>query len=108
MKITLSITDIADYLLKDSYAAWSRSGAREMAHWLEEMEEDSGMEMELDTVAIRCEYSEYESIAEAAGAYGWEADENEFSEQHSAAAQQFLEENTDIRIFNGGVIIRQF
>lgn len=108
MKITLSITDIADYLLKDSYAAWSRCGAREMSHWLEEMEEDCGMEMELDTVAIRCEYSEYESIIEAAGAYGWQPDENEFYEQHNAAAQQFLEEHTDIRIFNGGVIIRQF
>jgi hypothetical protein len=107
MKITLSITDIADYLLKDCYAAWSRCGAREMAHWLEEMEEACG-EMELDTVAIRCEYSEYESITEAAGAYGWKPDENEFCEQHDAAARQFLEANTDIRIFNGGVIVRQF
>jgi hypothetical protein len=101
MKIILSI--------KDPYAAWSRIGAREMAHWLEALEEDSsGIELELDTVAIRCKYAEYESIAEAAGVYGWEPDEHEFYEQHNAAARQFLEANTDIRIFNGGVIIRKF
>ena len=108
MKITLNTYDIADYLRKDSYASWTHSGAREMAEWLEEMEEDSGTEMDFDKVAIRCEYAEYESIAEAAGAYGWEPDEHEFYEQHDASARQFLELNTEIRIFNGGVIIRQF
>ena len=108
MKITLSSHDITNYLLADSYASWTRSGAREMAKWLEEMEEDSGNEMDFDIVAIRCEYSEYESIAEAAGAYGWEPDEYEFYEQHNSAARHFLEENTEIRIFSNGVIIRQF
>jgi hypothetical protein len=108
MKITLSTHQIAGELMRDENAKWSRSGAYALAEWLEEIEEDCGIELELDTVALRCEYAEYESVAEAAGAYGWEPDEYEFYEQHNAAAQQFLEANTDIRIFNGGVIICQF
>ena len=108
MKITLGTNDIMDYLLEDSCKAWTRSGAREMAEWLEQMEEDSGIEMELDTVGIRCSYSEYETVMEAAGEYGWEPDASEFADQQEAAARQYLEARTEIRLFSGGVLVLNF
>lgn len=108
MKITLGTNDIMDYLLDDAPKAWTRSGARAMAEWLEEMEEEDKYETELDTVAVRCSYSEYETVMEAASEYDWEPDPTEFSDQHEAAARQYLEERTEIRLFSGGVLVLNF
>jgi hypothetical protein len=108
MKITLGTNDIMDYLLDDAPKAWTRSGARAMAEWLEEMEEDCRMELDFDAVAIRCGYSEYETVMEAASEYGWEADSAEYVEQHEAAARQYLEARTEIRLFSGGVLVLNF
>jgi hypothetical protein len=108
MKLTIGTYDIADYLVADTYNAWTRSGSLAMAEWLEQMEEDSGIEMEFNACEIRCEYSEYKSVMEAAGEYGWEPDAAEYAEQTEAAALQYLEERTDICIFASGVIIRKF
>lgn len=60
MKITLSTNEVADRLNEveafgneeDSYSL-----CYSMAEWLEQLEEDTGQEMELDPIAIRCEFS---------------------------------------------------
>ena len=108
MKITLGTNDIVDYLLDDAPKAWTRSGARAMAEWLEEMEEDCGMEMDFDAVAIRCGYAEYESVMEAAGEYGWTPEPDEYDDANEAAARHYLEAKTEIRLFSGGVLILCF
>lgn len=108
MKITLGTNDIMDYLLDDAPKAWTRSGARAMAEWLEEMEEEDKYETELDVVAVRCSYSEYASVQEAAAEYGWEPDASEYSDQQETAARQYLEARTEIRLFSGGVLILCF
>lgn len=108
MKITLGTNDIMDYLLDDAPKAWTRSGARAMAEWLEEMEEEDKYETELDVVAVRCSYSEYESVQEAASEYGWEADPTEFADQQETSARQYLEARTEIRLFSGGVLVLCF
>lgn len=108
MKITLGTLDIAQYLLDDSCKAWTRSGALAMAEWLEEMEEDCGMEMDFDAVAIRCGYAEYKSVIDAASEYGWEPDASEYAEQQETAARHYLEAKTEIRLFSGGVLVLCF
>jgi hypothetical protein len=62
MEKTLSTYEIADSLCNDEFANWSRSGAFALAEHLEELEADCGQEMELDTVAIRCDFAEYSSL----------------------------------------------
>ena len=47
MKMILSTHQVADALLADEYANWTRSGSLALAEWLEEWEEDTGEEMEL-------------------------------------------------------------
>ncbi len=64
MKKTLNTHQIAEELLQDDYAGWSRQGAFALANYLEEYEEDTGEELELDIVAIRCEFTEWKSIDE--------------------------------------------
>ena len=108
MKITLNTNDIVNHLLRDTNAKWSRDGAYALAEHLEEMEELTGEEMELDVVAIRCDFSEYPTAAEAAEEYGWAPDETEYDDANEAAALDWLSDRTSVISFDGGVIISQF
>lgn len=60
----LSTSEIARRLKADEYAGWSPDGAWALAEYLEQYAEDIGSPMELDTVALRCDFSEYESLDE--------------------------------------------
>ena len=55
--------------MADDNAAWSMAGAYALVEHLEEYEEAYGAEVEFDRVAIRCEYSETESLQEWARCY---------------------------------------
>tara|TARA_R110002126_G_C10265269_1_gene483460 strand:+ start:47 stop:415 length:369 start_codon:yes stop_codon:yes gene_type:complete len=68
MKTTLSTYEVTQALFQDENAAWSYEGAKALAELLEELETDCGTEQELDVVAIRCEFSEFESLG------GWAKD----------------------------------
>jgi hypothetical protein len=70
---------------------------------LEEYEESTGKEIELDVIALCCEYSEHKSALDAAAAYGYDVDDE--SEEN---AMQFFRDNTTVIEFDGGIIIQQF
>ena len=97
---TLTTYEVAELLLADSNANWSRSGALALAEYLEGVEIDSGP-MEFDRVAIRCEWTEYrseiEAVAEIAGFVAIKE-----------AALEYLQEKTDVIEFDGGIIVRIF
>jgi hypothetical protein len=57
--------------------------------------------MEMDVVAIRCDFAEYASAFEAASEFG-------FSCATEAEALSYLQEKTTCVVFNGGVIIQEF
>ena len=108
MKITLTTYRIAGYLMQDTSAKWSRSGAYALADYLQELEDSTGEEQELDVVAIRCDFSEYLSAVEAAGEYGWSAEPDEYDDANEAAALAWLSDKTSVISFDGGVIIATF
>lgn len=108
MKITLNTYDIAHRLMQDDNAKWTRSGAYALADFLQEMETDTGEELEFDIVAIHCDFSEYSTAVEAAGEYGWSADETEYDDANEAAALSWLHDRTFVVTFDGGVIIAKF
>ena len=102
MKITLSTNEVADRL--NSVEAFgsdddSYSLCRSMAEWLEQLEEDTGEEMELDTIAIRCEFSVIE-LSEVADTY--DIDDQE--------PLEYLQHNTLVigTEFEGFYIIQDF
>jgi DNA repair exonuclease SbcCD ATPase subunit len=72
MKKTLTANDIANELHADDNAGWSWAGAQALGEWLAELDDASGEDTEFDRVAIRCDFSEYESALEAAQEYGFE------------------------------------
>jgi len=41
---------------------FTREGARALFEYFENLEQDTGEEMEFDPIAIRCEFDEYESL----------------------------------------------
>lgn len=114
MKATLSTSQAADLLKSDSNARWSRSGAYALVEHLEQLEEDTGTEIELDIVAIRCDYSEYSSALEAALDQGFdpetdldgEGEEDEDDKEENALV--WLRYRTQVIEFQGGVIIAKF
>lgn len=109
MKITLSTHQIASELYEDKNAGWSYAGARALAEWLEGLEDETGEEMELDVVAIRCDFSEYGTAVEAAEEYGWKpSDEDLGEDEMEEEALEWLAQKTAVIEFNGGIIIQQW
>lgn len=118
MKKILSTYEVAGALMADTNAAWSRAGAYALAEYLEEIERESATEIEIDVCAIRCDFSEYDSATLAARAYGndysarlYNEDETENvnqTEETEAFCLEWLQNRTQVIVFDGGIIIRDF
>lgn len=120
MKTTLSTTEAAEILLSDTCARWSFAGAFALVEHLEEIEDTTGEEMDFDRVAIRCDFSEYDSAIDAAEDYGWSREasilddddnirpDDEVEEENNDLALKWLENRTSVIEFVGGVIIQNF
>ena len=118
--MTLNTYQVADALKNDTCARWSYAGSLALAEYLEEYEESTGEEMELDTCAIRCDFSEYESALKCALEYGWspeasilDDDDNirpdeEVEEENNERALEWLQNRTQVIEFDGGVIVSSF
>jgi hypothetical protein len=104
-----------DYNRGDSF---SIAGRRALFDYLDQLGDDIGQEIELDVIAICCDYSEYPGAYEAMQQYqpedmpveGVEGDDLiEAQERNEKAAHEWLEERTTvIDVTGGGVIIQQF
>jgi len=105
---TLSTGQAADLLCADAYAKWDRLAALALVEYLEELEGETGTPIEFDAVAIRCDYSEYESALEAATEFGFEADEDEDEDEREGSALAWLQDQTQVIEFEGGVVVAAF
>jgi len=113
MKATLTTLQAAAMLKADANANWSYNGAHALIEYLEQLEEDTGTEIEFDPVAIRCDYSECESALQAADDYGYEpnpnlGDDDQSDDDKEADAMAWLQDQTQVIKFDGGVIIQNF
>ena len=91
-----------------------------MAESLVEYEEGSGQEMEFDAVAIRCDFSEYESLQEWAKDYFGTDREGRGCKYHLSISEDAEEDEIDTTIrgyvtdrgqlieFDGGIIVSSF
>ena len=94
---------------------FSYSGLQALFEYLEEMEEETGEEMELDVIALCCDFSEYETAKEAAEEYGWTAPErdegeteDDYEERVEDEAIEHLHNNTQVIKHDDGVIIAAY
>lgn len=117
MKKTLTTSEIADELFNGGQNGFSYAGARALAEYLEELEESIGEEMELDSVAIRCDYAEWEllaawrkdyfsSLEDAADRCGYDFDCDE--EEADEKTREFIRDRGQLIEFEGGIIVSSF
>ena len=102
MKKTLSTERAVQILLNDENANWTIQGAIALIEYLESIEDDIGETIEFDPIAIRCDYSEYQSAIEALSDYTSETVEDDDS------AIELLQNETVVIQFKGGIIIQNF
>jgi hypothetical protein len=116
MKTTLTTSDIAHALKNDSNANWSWAGANALTEYLEDYEENSGEEMELDVVAIRCDFSEYSSLSSWAVEYfggtdainQFDVETEEDLDDCEDAIRNYINDHGQLIEFTGGIIVSSF
>lgn len=104
MKLTINFPQFCDQWNRwdDRKNTFSYNGKRALFDHLEEYEENTGEDIELDIVALCCDFTEYDSVLEAAREY----DESIKDEKEARA---YLEDRTTvIDVTGGGVIIQNF
>lgn len=93
-------------------------GKRALFDYLEQLEEDTGEQIEFDAIGLCCDYTQYDSAYEAMQQYqpedmpleGEDGDDLvEITEKEEKEALRWLQERTQvIEVENGGVIIQDF
>ena len=91
---------------------FSRPALVALFDYLDQLEQDLGEETEFDPIALCCDWTEYADPIEAAEAYGWEAPEipegEERDDTSDRKALEFLQDNTHVIDFDGGVLVLNF
>lgn len=77
---------------------------RALFEYLEDFEDSTGTELELDPVGICCEFSEYPTALDAAQAFGFK----DGIDSKDESPIEWLQNRTQVIEFNGGVVIQQF
>lgn len=100
-------TTVTSYQFVESFRAcgresqFSRAALFALFEYLEEYENSTGEEIELDPIAICCEWAEFSSALEAASEYGFEAKDDD-------EAEMWLGRKTTVVQFDGGLVVQQF
>ena len=86
---------------------FSRAALFALFEYLEEYENSTGEEIELDPIGICCEWAEHSSAREAADDYGFEptGDDDDAREK---SALEWLQDRTQVIEFDDGIVIQQF
>ena len=119
-------TNVTQYDFTQAFKAYGRdsdfsyAGLQALFDYLEELEEDTGQEIELDVISLCCDYAEYETALEAAREYGCDYsvpisddDDNErppeeIAEELEEYCLDWLRDRTTVIEFDGGLIVEGF
>tara|TARA_R110000868_G_scaffold103200_1_gene284231 strand:+ start:837 stop:1154 length:318 start_codon:yes stop_codon:yes gene_type:complete len=103
-------TIVSEYQFVDSFRACGREtqftvpARRALFDYLESFEHDSGTELELDPIAVCCDFCEYPTVLDAAQAYGY----RDGVDSKEESALEWLQNRTQVIEFEGGIVIQQF
>jgi hypothetical protein len=94
MKQTVNFSNFVDaFRAYDRYDQFGYQALMIIFEYLEELEESTGQELELDVVAICCDYAA-QNFADIAEAYGIELDPIDSEEDQKQQVKDFLEVET--------------
>ena len=104
MKTTITINDfINNEQLNNTF---SYDGLVALFDYLEDFERDCGNELDFDPVALRCEFTEYNSIKDAYETYMPESKLADYATE--LEMMEYLQDNTQVIEFETGVILQDF
>jgi len=108
MKTTVNFSEFRDSFQQIRPDNFSYEGLRHLFSWLEQYEEDTGEEMELDVIAICCDFSE-DTFQNIADQYGLDLSEYETDEEKQEAVADYLS-NQGVYVGEAGecIIYRNF
>jgi len=110
----VGFSQFCDAFLGDRNATFSYKGKRALFDYLENYSEETGEIVELDIVALCCDYTEYDSALDAWREYAGyqtpaEKAANPIEDITEEEALEYLNDHTQVmEIEGGGVIIAQF
>lgn len=89
MKTTVNFSEFRDLFQQIRPDNFSYEGLKHLFSWLEQYEEDTGEELELDVIAICCDFSEdyFQNIADQ---YGFDLSKYETDEEKQEAVADYL------------------
>ncbi len=94
MKQTINFSDFVDaFRAYDRYDQFGYQALMVIFEYLEEYEESTGEELELDVISICCEFST-DNWMDIASNYSIEIDENENEDEQKQQVIDYLNENT--------------
>ena len=106
MKKTINQYDFTEaFRIAGRGEQFSYDGLIALFDYLEQYEEETGEELELDAIALCCEWCEYKSCIEAAKELGETLEDEDEDEEE---AHEWLLDQTPVICFDGGVIIANF
>ncbi len=116
MKMTLTESDFLRAWAGSSRAdQFPRDALRAMFEYLEDLERDTGEEMELDIIALCCDWTAWDTAREAATEYGYDPEEQEEDETADDYAQrvedgalEWLNDETHVIEYDGGILVLNF
>ena len=109
MKITVTESMFRDqFHLHGRGKQFSYEALTALYEYFEELDRESENEYELDVIEICCEYTEYATALDAVMNYSFEINNELDEEEKEKEALDFLNDNTLVIIFNGGIIIQNF
>ena len=85
-----------------------KQGLNALFEHLEQIEEDTGEEMELDVITLCCDFSEHATATEAATEHDWEADAEADEDDNEEAALEWLQDQTTVIPHKKGIIVQSF
>lgn len=104
---------VTEYTFIDSFRAHGRENQfsypalRALFEYFEDFEENTGEELELDPIAICCEWQEFETALAGAKAFGFSEVCGEDTDCEREALD-WLQDHTPAVEFDGGVVVRVF
>lgn len=105
MKTTLTFSGFRDtFRAYERMDNFSYEGAKALFEYLEQYEEDTGEELELDVIALCCDYVEA-TWREAAESYGLELPDEESEEEQKEGVISYLSGNTQVVAVMGDSIL---
>jgi hypothetical protein len=108
MKQTINLYQFRDAFQECRPDNFSYDGLRVLFEYFEQFEDDTGDELELDVIAICCDFSE-ESVEDIAKNYSIDLSECEDDEEKAEAVRDYLEsDGALIGEVEGGFVYRNF